>query len=99
MNYKLAVILTLLSFGCKPKPEAAPILLADNRVEPAPILMQDNGRTVMTVRDADIPVGPCDLGKLVRAARAELGSTYSFAIRETLRAELARCSPKPEPGR
>lgn len=36
----------------------------------------DGGRTVFVIRDGDGPVGPCDLGKLVRATKAHLDTEH-----------------------
>lgn len=35
-----------------------------------PFVAVDNGIAQLTIADGDMPVGPCDLGKLVRASRA-----------------------------
>lgn len=56
-----------------PKAAATPkFLTVLNGGAPPPILFQENGRTFLTVADADIPVGPCNLGDLVRAAQAHI---------------------------
>lgn len=87
-----------------------------------PVQFSVNGVPIFTIADGDEPVGPgCDLGKLVRAARAYMdGIPISWAepgfltikdgdapgqwekngkLLRALQAELARCEPKPEPGR
>lgn len=77
MRYLL--ILALLAQTPKPLPSpklaAAPRepiathlpFIIDNSASVPPTLIQDNGRTIFTLKDEDRPVGPCDLGKLVRA--------------------------------
>ena len=37
-----------------------------------PFVAVDNGTFQLTIADGDMPVGPCDLGKLVRAARSHM---------------------------
>lgn len=58
----------------------------------------DNGRVILTISDGDEPVGPCNLGDLVRAVRTimPIGSEYKIVISSdlsTLREEHARCEP------
>lgn len=77
---RLFLILALLAQAPKSSPTP---LTADNRGV-TNIEVQDNGLarltlssvyvkgTTVIVRDGDMPVGPCDLGKLVRAARSHM---------------------------
>ncbi len=48
-----------------------PEVTVDNGTS-SPLVFQDNGRTVLTIKEGDMPAGPCDLGDLVRAVRKHL---------------------------
>lgn len=109
MNYRIAVILALLSQT--PTPQLAQKLVKPFQFDRTPLALPPP--PVLTIQDSDMPVGPCDLGKLVRAVKAHLAdddrppgvNIISLGLyitpkerMEALRAELSHCEPKkPEP--